>query len=83
MWIGKALRFFNRRKLASNVATLCLQGMAKEIAEIYKYLWMLISEQDVEIFQENIKAFITHWSEKQPKFVSYFKEYYANRVGKI
>jgi hypothetical protein len=51
-------------------------------AEIYKYLWMLMAEGDPQVFQESIGAFLTYWEGKQPRFISYFKEYYANRVGK-
>ena len=50
-------------------------------AEIYKYLWILMTEGDPEVFQENIAAFQTYWNEKEPRFISYFKDYYADRVG--
>lgn len=50
-------------------------------AEIYKFLWMLMTEEDVSVFHTNIDLFITFWRSQQPKFIAYFEEYYANRVG--
>ena len=50
-------------------------------AEIYKYLWMLMTEGDPTVFQNNLEAFQTFWEKKEPEFISYFKDYYANRVG--
>ena len=50
-------------------------------AEIYKYLWMLMTEGDPTVFQNNLEAFRTFWEKKEPEFISYFKDYYANRVG--
>ena len=41
-----------------------------------------MSEGDLQVFQESIGAFQTYWEGKQPTFISYFKEYYASRVGK-
>lgn len=50
-------------------------------AEMYKYLWMLMTEGDPTVFQKNLEAFQTFWERKEPEFISYFKDYYANRVG--
>ena len=52
-------------------------------AEIYKYLWMLMTEGDPTVFQnkKNLEAFHIFWERKEPEFISYFKDYYANRVG--
>ena len=50
-------------------------------AEIYKYLWMLMTEGDPTVFKKNLEAFQTFWERKEPGFISYFKDYYANRVG--
>lgn len=52
-------------------------------AEIYKYLWMLMTEGDPEVFQQNMEGFMKFWETKQPRFISYFKEYYSNRVGML
>ena len=41
-----------------------------------------MAEGDPQVFQESIGAFQIYWEGKQPRFISYFKEYYANRVGK-
>ena len=61
------------------------QSMAEEIAhfgnshkaEIYKYLWMLMSEGDPALFQESMEAFQTVWKTKESGFISYFKDYYV------
>ena len=52
-------------------------------AEIYKYLWMLMTEADVGVFQRSLEAFQAFWERKEPEFISYFKNYYANRVGEF
>ena len=44
-------------------------------AEIYKYLWMLMTEGDPTVFQNNLEAFQTFWEKKEPEFISYFKDY--------
>jgi len=48
--------------------------------EIHKYLWILMTERDPAIFQNNIDI-SNFLGEKEPEFISYFKDYYANRVG--
>jgi len=39
------------------------------------------SRGDPTVFQNNLEAFQTFWEKKEPEFISYFKDYYANRVG--
>ena len=51
-------------------------------AEMYKYLWLLMTSQDPEDFQHDIKAFILLWKNAEPRFITYFEDNYANRVGK-
>jgi len=51
-------------------------------AEIYKYLWMLMTEGDPTVFQNSLKAFQTFWTKTEADFMSYFNDYYAKRVGK-
>lgn len=41
-----------------------------------------MTEGDPTAFQNNLKAFLTFWEKKEAGFISYFKEYYAKRVGK-
>ena len=48
-------------------------------AEIYKYLWMLMTEGDPTVFKKKLGGFSN--KRKEPRFNSYFKGYYANRVG--
>ena len=50
-------------------------------AEMYKYLWMLIKEEDKGNFTKNLDGFIQFWGSRQPRFVSYFKQNYACRSG--
>lgn len=50
-------------------------------AEIYKYLWLLMTSRDPEAFQNDIKAFVSLWKGTEPRFMTYFEETYANRVG--
>lgn len=49
--------------------------------EIYQMLNLLLQQQNIEVFTEELEAFITLWSKKEPKFMEYFKLNYANRVG--
>ena len=51
-------------------------------AEIYNYLWMLMTEGDPTVFKKkNLEAFQIFWERKEPGFTSYFKDYDVNRVG--
>ena len=36
---------------------------------------------DSGTFNNNMKAFTMLWQEKEPQFIDYFNEQYANRVG--
>ena len=75
----------------SNIISLLYRAWQKKLhsllqdsdhkAEIYKYLWMLVVEADPEVFQEKMATFVTFWEVSEPKFITYFKDYYANRVG--
>lgn len=49
--------------------------------EIYQTLCIMESELDEAIFDTLIKSFIEQWEKKEPKFVTYFQEYYCNRIG--
>ena len=51
-------------------------------AEIYKYLWLLLTEEDPDIFQKNLQTFISLWQEREPGFLNYFKAHYIQRTGK-
>ena len=51
-------------------------------AEIYKYLWMLLTEGDKQVFSENLQSFIQYWEFREPKFTAYFRQNYAPRYGK-
>lgn len=51
-------------------------------AEIYKCLWLLLTEKDPDIFQKELETFISLWQEREPKFISYFQTYYTKRTGK-
>ena len=50
-------------------------------AEIYKYLWMLMTEGEADVFTKNLHAFLQFWETKEPQFISYFKQNYACRAG--
>lgn len=50
-------------------------------AEIYKYLLILMTEEDKTVLHTNIELFMDFWEPQQPKFVAYFREFYVNRVG--
>ena len=49
--------------------------------EIYQMLNLLLQQQNVEVFTEELEAFTTLWAKKEPKFMDYFKLNYANHVG--
>ena len=51
-------------------------------AEMYKYLHILMTTLDPATLQDDLKAFMTLWQKKEPLFVTYFNQNYANRVGK-
>ncbi len=51
-------------------------------AEIYKFLLILMTEEDIAVLTTNIDLFMDFWEPQQPKFVAYFREFYANRTGK-
>ena len=51
-------------------------------AEIYKYLWMLLTEGDKQVFSENLQSFLRYWESREPKFTAYFKQNYVPRYGK-
>ena len=51
-------------------------------AEMYKYLHILMTTSDPATLQDDLKAFMTLWQKKEPLFVTYFNQNYANRVGK-
>ena len=51
-------------------------------AEMYKYLHILMTTLDPTTLQDDLKAFMTLWQKKEPLFVTYFNQNYANRVGK-
>ena len=38
-----------------------------------------MTEGDPTVFQKNLEAFQIFWERKEPEFISYFKDYYANR----
>ena len=40
-----------------------------------------MTEGDPTVFKKNLEGFQTFWKRKEPGFISYFKDYYANRVG--
>ena len=40
-----------------------------------------MTEGDPTVFKKNLETFQTFWERKEPGFISYFKDYYANRVG--
>lgn len=50
-------------------------------AEIYTCLWMLISEQDQSAFVRHQATFISYWENKEPQFVSSYKQEYLVRAG--
>ena len=65
-----------------------MQGLAKSLvtvdahkAEMYKCLWMLMTEGDTKVFNENLQSFLQYWESRQPRFTAYFKQNYASRVG--
>ena len=56
---------------------------ASHKAEIYKYLWLLMTESDPNSFHALMEGFLEVWDESEPKFAEYFREYYTNRVGEL
>ena len=38
---------------------------------------------DPDSLHTNLKAFTMLWKEKEPQFIAYFNEQYANRVGEF
>ena len=42
-----------------------------------------MTEGDQAIFAENLEAFHQFWETRQPKFVAYFRQNYASRVGQF
>ena len=52
-------------------------------AEIYKYLWMLMTEGDQGVFAEILDTFHQFWETREPKFIAYFRNNYASRVGQL
>lgn len=50
-------------------------------AEIYKFLLLLMTEEDTTVLNTNIDLFLDFWEPQQPKFVAYFRQFYTNRVG--
>ena len=71
---------YSRRAWQKKLHTLVCDDSHK--AEIYKYLWMLITQEDPIEFHKSMEAFEQFWERKEPRFTSYFKDNYANRVGK-
>ena len=51
--------------------------------QIYQTLHLLLEEEDCERFQGMIDSFVTLWEEKEPKFINYFRDHYANRTGGV
>ena len=41
-----------------------------------------MTSQNPEAFQNDITAFISLWKSTEPRFITYFEDNYANRVGK-
>ena len=52
-------------------------------AQIYVYLSMLISEQDVSTFLTNQQMFISYWENKEPEFIKYYQKEYSDRAGMV
>ena len=50
-------------------------------AELYACLWMLIAEQDSNKFLELHSLLISYWEDKEPQFLTYYKNEYSNRAG--
>ena len=49
--------------------------------QVYQALSVLIQETSLEVFTDLLDKFLCHWEEKEPDFVTYFREYYASRPG--
>ena len=49
--------------------------------QVYQALSVLIQETSLEVFTNLLDKFLCHWEEKEPDFVTYFREYYASRPG--
>ena len=52
-------------------------------AEVYACLWMLMSEQNEATFRKNQTTFLTYWEDKEPQFVTYYKQEYLKRAGTV
>lgn len=48
---------------------------------IYQALGILFQETLIEVFTDLLDKFQSYWSEREPGFVTYFKEHYASRPG--
>ena len=55
----------------------------KHQAEIYACLWMLMSQLHQASFVQNQATFLSYWQDKEPQFVSYYKQEYLERAGNI
>ena len=42
---------------------------------------ILLQETSIEVFTDLLDKFQSYWSEREPSFVTYFKEHYASRPG--
>lgn len=51
-------------------------------ATIYQTLCILIDELDLIKFNKVLDQFINHWTNEEPSFIEYFKQYYKNRPEK-
>ena len=49
--------------------------------ELYQMLCLLEGETNPATFTERMKQFITYWTPREPNFMQYFSQYYANRPG--
>jgi len=50
-------------------------------AELYKYLWLLMTSSDLPVFQQHLHDFLVTWKDKEPKFMEYFQSTYVSRAG--
>jgi len=50
-------------------------------AELYKYLWLLMTSSDPPVFQQHLHDFLVTWKDKEPKFMEYFQSTYVSRAG--
>ena len=49
--------------------------------QIYQALGVLLQETSLEVFTDLLDKFQCHWEEREPEFITYFKEHYAGRPG--